>query len=237
MTTRKYDAVLFDLGNTLVSYYKAADFQPVLEQCVSSIVQVMNRRGHALDIEATLARAEELNRERPDGRVWPLADRLPALVAFDEKDLPSSLIDELITAFLGPIFDTGKIDPEALPVLHRVKELGLKSAIVSNTPWGSPSEQWRRELHRWGLLEAVDETVFCVDVGWRKPAPQVFSHTLSLLNACPDRTLFVGDDARWDVEGASRAGITPVLITSSKGNGAEVQRIRRLSELPPFLTD
>lgn len=197
----------------------------------------MNRTGRALDIEATLTRARELNRERPDGRVWPLADRLPALVAFDEKDLPDSLIDDLITAFLGPIFDTGKIDPEALPVLRRVKELGFKCAIVSNTPWGSPSEHWKMELQRWGLLEAVDEVVFCVDVGWRKPAPEVFSHTLSLLNACPDRALFVGDDVRWDVEGANRAGITPVLVTSSKGNDAEAQCIQRLSELPLCLAD
>lgn len=43
---------------------------------------------------------------------------------------------------------TGKLDPQAISVLQKVRELGLRTAIVSNTPWGSPGEPWRRELDR-----------------------------------------------------------------------------------------
>lgn len=237
MPAKQIDAVLFDLGNTLVSYYKAADFNPILEQCVTAIAEVMWRHEHAVDIESIFAYAKELNRERPDGRVWPLAHRLQELLADHQQALSDKLLDEMTIAFLQPIFATGKPDTEAVAVLNRIKELGLKSAIVSNTPWGSPSEPWKEELSRWGLLDAVDEAVFCVDVGWRKPAPKVFEHALSLLDVRPDRALFVGDDVRWDVEGANRAGLTPVLITKSDGYGGECQSIRSLRELLSLVTD
>jgi len=47
----------------------------------------------------------------------------------------------------------------------------IKTAIVSNSPWGSSANAWRHELMRHGLLERVDAAVFCGDVGWRKPNP------------------------------------------------------------------
>ena len=50
-----------------------------------------------------------------------------------------------------------------------LRSRGIKTAIVSNTPWGSPADAWRAELTRHGLLDKVDATVFCMDVGWRKP--------------------------------------------------------------------
>lgn len=196
----------------------------------------MSRHERAVDVDSTFAHAKELNRERLDGRVWPLAHRLQVLFADDKQRLSDKLLDEMTIAFLQPIFATAKPDIEAVSVLHQIKEHDLKSAIVSNTPWGSPSQPWKEELSRWGLLDAVDEAVFCVDVGWRKPAPKVFEHALLLLDVRPDRALFVGDDVRWDVEGANRAGLAPVLITKSDGYGGEYQSIRSLSDLLSLLT-
>ncbi len=34
-------AVLFDLGNTLVSYYAAADFAPILRKCLHDCIGVL----------------------------------------------------------------------------------------------------------------------------------------------------------------------------------------------------
>src|ERR1700691_2214694 len=62
----------------------------------------------------------------------------------------------------------------------------------------SQAEPWRQELQRRGLLDLVDEAIFCVDVGWRKPAPQIFEHALTRLGVAARRAVFVGDDVRWD---------------------------------------
>jgi FMN phosphatase YigB (HAD superfamily) len=92
---------------------------------------------------------------------------------------------------------------------------GIKTAIVSNTPWGSPAHAWRAELTRHGLLDKVDATVYCMDVGWRKPHRAPFDRALSLLEVAPVDALFVGDDHRWDIVGAQNAGLRPVLLESA----------------------
>jgi putative hydrolase of the HAD superfamily len=122
----------------------------------------------------------------------------------------------LEAAFLRPIFATARLDPQAIPVLETLRGLGIKTAIVSNTPWGSPASAWREELTRHGLLDIVDATVFCTDVGWRKPHRAPFDRALALLKVVPAEALFVGDDRQWDVVGARNAGVRPVLIGSEE---------------------
>jgi len=67
-------------------------------------------------------------------------------------------------------------------------------------------------LARLKLLNAVDVTVFCGDVGWRKPAKVIFDHAAQLLGVTADRCCFVGDDPRWDAQGAANAGMRPILL-------------------------
>src|SRR5690348_11172910 len=171
-------AVLFDLGNTLVSYCAAADFGPVLRDCLRACVSVMPPAAVMNDDELE-RRALELNRERQDHAVWPLQERLRMLFGSAATD-PTTL-RRVATAFLQPIFATAVADPQALPVLATLRQRGLRVAIVSNTPWGSSAEDWRVELARHGLLAAVDAAVFCVDVGYRKPHPAPIERALALL--------------------------------------------------------
>jgi len=50
----------------------------------------------------------------------------------------------------------------------------------------------------------------------------------------PSRVLFVGDDLRWDIEGARRAGLTPILL-GEPPPAAGYQSIQRLTDLIPLL--
>jgi len=81
---------------------------------------------------------------------------------------------------------------------------------------------WRVELQRLELLNAVDVTVFCGDVGWRKPAKIIFDCAAQMLGVRPDRCYFVGDDPKWDVEGAAIAGMRPILIDRDQRHPAYV---------------
>jgi len=83
---------------------------------------------------------------------------------------------------------------------------------VSNTPWGSPASLWREEIERLGLSEYVDVLVFCTDVGWRKPAKQIFEFALEKLQALPQDCIFVGDHPGWDLTGPRAVGIEAILI-------------------------
>ena len=210
MATR---AILFDLGNTLVGYYTLSEFPLVLRRCLRECARA---QGHTADPdrdEDLFERALLLNREQSDYAVRPLAARLQELFgAYESLDEASARA--LGAAFLKPIFAMARPDPQAVPLLEALRGRGIKTAIVSNTPWGSPADAWRAELTRHGLLDKVDATVFCVDVGWRKPHRAPFDRALSLLEVAPADALFVGDDHRWDIVGAQNAGLRPVLLES-----------------------
>ena len=223
-------AVLFDLGNTLVSYYAAADFAPILRESLRSCISALAPGTH-VDEDELLHHALQLNAEREDHAVWPLAERLGLLFGDLVLDFPTQ--ERLASVFLEPIFATAILDPDALPTLAGLRTRGLRTAIVSNTPWGSPARAWRSELARHGLLAAVDAAVFCTDVGYRKPHPAPFERALSLLGVAAAEAVFVGDDQRWDVAGAHRAGIRPMLLAphSPEETSNEIQVIATLREI------
>jgi putative hydrolase of the HAD superfamily len=203
-------AVLFDLGNTLISYYQPADFMPILRRSLNACLGTL---GSSLSHEAqtTLVhQALEMNQERADLAVWPLEERLRVLFSHYTPD--ATLTERLCAAFLAPIFSTARVSRDALPVLANLKRRGVKTAIVSNTPWGSSGHIWRSELARHSLI--ADAVVFCTDVGWRKPHPAPFRRALELLDVQAKEAVFVGDDPVWDVEGANGAGVRPILLAT-----------------------
>jgi putative hydrolase of the HAD superfamily len=229
-------AVLFDLGNTLVRYYDAREFPDVLRECLTECGVALGWLADPERDRDLLERARLLNQERTDFAVRLFGERLQELfgayLALDEDCL-----HRLTAAFLKPIFAAARPDPNAAEVLRSLRERGIKTAIVSNTPWGSPADAWRGELKRHGLLEAVDAVVFCVDVGWRKPHRGPFDHALSLLDVSPHEALFVGDDHRWDVIGAQNAGIRPVLLARAASRSSGHETIQSLTEVISIATD
>jgi putative hydrolase of the HAD superfamily len=50
------------------------------------------------------------------------------------------------------------------------------------------------------------------DVGWRKPARQIFDYAAARLHRQPNECVFVGDDLLWDIAGSSAVGMHPILI-------------------------
>ena len=211
---RRIRAVLFDLGNTLVTYYATAEFPSVLQRCLQECRDVLGWSQDSERDHAMFVRAMGLNAERPDGAVHALDERLSELFG-EYASLDDATLAAVCEAFLKPIFDLARLDRDALPVLESIRQRGIKTAIVSNTPWGSSASVWRNELARHGLLERVDASVFCGDVGWRKPNPAPFQRALELIHVAPADAMFVGDDARWDLIGAQNAGLRPVLLRPS----------------------
>ena len=162
-------AVLFDLGNTLAAYYGRGEFQPILQQALRNVIDELQCHDAAcVDFEVALARSQLENREAGDYRVRPLAERLVRIFELD-SNAESTMIDVLVERFLEPIFAVGSVYDDSREALDRLRDAGYRVGIVSNAPWGSPSELWRRESARLRLLDAVDLVVFCGDVGWRKP--------------------------------------------------------------------
>jgi HAD superfamily hydrolase (TIGR01509 family) len=223
-------AVLFDLGNTLVSYYQPADFMPILRRSLDACLLTLGHGPLGREAQTALVhQALEMNQERADLAVWPLEERLRVLFSHYAPD--TTLTERLCGAFLEPIFSTARVSRDALQVLTSLKRMGMKTAIVSNTPWGSSGHVWRSELARHGLL--ADAVVFCTDVGWRKPHAAPFRRALEMLDVAAKEAVFVGDDPVWDVEGANGAGVRPILLATRahQSNPAQVTVAASLPEV------
>lgn len=205
-------AVLFDLGNTLAAYYRPDEFGPILERCVANVLELLRAAGtETVPQELALSRALEENKEAPDFRFSPMLDRVVRVFGLS-VDVADRLGASVCEAFLAPIFAVGCVYDDVPRTLRRLRAAGVATAIVSNAPWGSPPDLWRKELQRLGLAGLVDEVVLCGDVGWRKPARQIFEHAAARLGVPCDRCVFVGDDPEWDVAGSAAAAMRPVLI-------------------------
>jgi FMN phosphatase YigB (HAD superfamily) len=140
-------AILFDLGNTLVGYYTSSEFPLVLRRCLRECASALGQSEDPARDEDLFERALLLNREQAGYAVRPLSARLQELFGA-EVSLDEASARALGTAFLKPIFAMARPDPQAVPLLEALRGRGIKTAIVSNTPWGSPADAWRAELIR-----------------------------------------------------------------------------------------
>jgi putative hydrolase of the HAD superfamily len=142
--------------------------------------------------------------------VRPLEARLSRTLELAEND--AHLLPRLCRSFMSPLFEQARVYEDTLPFLDALRRLGFEAIIVSNTTWGSPAELWREQLSRTGIASRVSGSVFCRDVGWRKPDPHIYAHALKVARATPEECIFVGDNPVWDVEGPEKVGIPGVLL-------------------------
>jgi len=231
------NVILFDLGDTLLQYYTKSEFPDILDRAVIGVQNYL-RKGGSLSVstETIWARVEEENHERKDHAVRPLEERLTRIFQLD------SPADEIIMTacrhFMKPIFAIAHRYEDVLPALQKLGEMGVRKAIISNTPWGCPANLWREEIARFDLDKHVDAAFFCRDVGWRKPARQIFDYTFEKLQVEPRECVFVGDDPRWDLVGPRAVGMEAILI-DRRGmmQNTDEKPIKNLYELQRILTN
>jgi putative hydrolase of the HAD superfamily len=226
----RYDAVLFDLGNTLVSYYELPDFPAILSVGIEATASCLE--GHRIPLPASDTITERVraeNHEAGDFCVRPLEERLSRI--FGLSDVEPAVAAAICHAFMGPIFAIARLYNDTLPMLNELRSRGIRTAVVSNSPWGSPASLWQNELERHGILSLVDAAIFCGDVGWRKPDARIFHHTMQQLGVSADRSLFVGDDPRWDIVGPRNVSMDAVLIDRAGVADGAIRSLEEVVEL------
>ena len=237
MLRMKKTTVLFDLGGTLVHYYERSEFPAILAQGIAEVQSLLEKRGLLAVTPGTVrARVSEEDHESPDNRSRPLEDRLIRIFDIDTSTRSEELVSEMCGHFVRPIFARSQCYQDTFPVLRELRARGFRTAIVSNTSWGSPAFLWRDEIKRIGLAEYMDALVFDRDIGWRKPARPIFEFALEKLQARPDECVFVGDEPRWDIEGSRALGIEAILV-DRVGNApiGQERTVKDLSDLLPIL--
>lgn len=143
-----------------------------------------------------------------DNRFW-VADALEELGYYAKPD--DKLIVEAVDAYFDPFITSLKVAPRAFATLSKIGKY-LSVGLISNFSYG---EAIRKALRKLRLNRFFDAVVISDEVGWRKPHPKIFQIFLDELKLDPDEAIYVGDDLKYDIEGAKAVGMKAVLVSSS----------------------
>jgi len=119
-----------------------------------------------------------------------------------EKETIAKVADERIRT-KSECFD--HINPDVIQMLRQLREMGLKTAIISNC-----SSEEVKVLKESELYKYFDEVVLSYEVHMKKPDVCIYEETFKRLNLDANECLFVGDGGSNELEGAKNAGIKAI---------------------------
>jgi putative hydrolase of the HAD superfamily len=151
-----------------------------------------------------------------------LDETFPERISGDFGDVWQTLA--ILAARLGAHLGDGQLDravqirremqesmftfrPEAVPVLRRLREQGLRIGLVSDCTTELP-DAWPRLP----VAALVDAPVFSCVERTRKPDPRLFHKVAADLTVAPAQCLYIGDGGGRELTGATEVGMRAVLL-------------------------
>jgi putative hydrolase of the HAD superfamily len=120
--------------------------------------------------------------------------------------------------------------PEAVALLRRAREAGIRTAIFSNELMDFQGRAWT-EAQEWFPL--FDVVVDATESGVRKPDPRAYALVIEAVGLPASAMVFVDDNPSY-VDGGTAAGIPSVLL-DVLDPAAAFDEAARLLDLPPTL--
>jgi len=209
----RVEAVLFDMGGTLVDY-PLPSRPAIVVRCLRGAVASLLRPEEELPPRVAHLPTPEVahgRRRRPDPGT-ALAHQAAVALRRIIRAVSGRTLPQLAEACLRPIVAEGRVYDDTVPTLETLRSRGYRLGLVSNTPWGTPDYLWEQQTARFGLTELLPVRLFSSDVGVRKPDARIFLEAAQQVGVAPDRTLFVGDTPAEDIAGAVGVGMRTALI-------------------------
>lgn len=211
-----FRAVLFDIDGTLVDSN---------EQHVISWALAFRNAGHPQEADAI---------RRQIGKGGDLL--IPVFLPDASQPLANAISEQQGEIFADAYLGNVKPFPHAAEVIKHVHESGLKIVLASS----AKQTEIDHYIELLGIEPWVAATTSIDDVDVSKPEPDIFSAALAKIGIAPDQAVVVGDTI-YDVEGAGRAGILTVAVSSGPFSADELQAagavkvFADVSELHAFL--
>lgn len=242
MDRRQIEAVIFDLGETLLTFGrvdKAAlldeamrcsyNYLKELSQPVGSFR--MYRLAHLWGIRWHLFKS------------WITGDdfdSLEMLKAYGRRKnirLDEVQWEELNWRWYQRLSEIGRTESKTAEALRELSDMGLKVGLLSNTFVHKSCLE--RHLKQEGLLRFLPERYYSYDFKYRKPDVRIFQDVSKRMNIAPERTIYVGDRVDNDVNGSLAAGMLPILKKAYTNENTKIpqgtQQIATISELPDLI--
>jgi len=151
---------------------------------------------------------------------WTVRERLGVLLAGLGRSLPEAELAELVR-----LHEDMELEyrPDSVPrACDALKALYAKyPLVVVSDAIFSPGRVLRELLRGAGMIEYFDAFLFSDEMGWSKPAPQVFYAAAETIGCDVKDLVHVGDRPHNDIGGAHAVGARAVLLTVAKNRPLE----------------
>jgi putative hydrolase of the HAD superfamily len=167
-------------------------------------------------------------------RSFTLADLVAAGTQHLGIDVGEALLEEAALRHLDAWTPHIRHDADAAPTLTRLRTLGLRIGLLSNTHW--PRSFHERFLERDGLAELIDARVYTSELSFQKPNAAAFRAALDAVGVeDPAAAVFVGDRPWDDISGAKRVGMRAVLRRNPLVEQHDVEPDATIDRLPELV--
>jgi putative hydrolase of the HAD superfamily len=205
-------AILLDLDDTILSAFGQAEGQ--WQRVIASFIEHLAPHPPEDVIAAIQAYSKHLWADQARHKHWRHrigeARRHIVQTAFAElcgksgRPVPPAEICDALADRFNELHEAElRMFPGAHETLDRLKELGVKLALVTN---GAAAPQ-RRKVVRFALEHRFDHIQIEGEHGFGKPEEQAYRHAMAALGVTADETWMVGDNLEWEVVAPQRLGI------------------------------
>ena len=225
---KNYDAVIFDLDNTLYSYDRA-------HAAAFAAVKALARRELSLPparFDELHTRANEVLAQRCGGGSAIHNRLIRYQILLELLDRPIALAPELARCYWSTFLKALEPTPGVREALIRLKEAGLRIGVGTNMTADLQFEK----LRLLDLAQVVDFLVTSEEAGAEKPDRRLFALCAEKAGTVPERCVFVGDSLTNDAAAANAAGMLGVWYRPGAGQAPDgVLTVGSISALPALL--
>ncbi|MEI7025439.1 HAD-IA family hydrolase [Paenibacillus sp. y28] len=231
--TRKYKAVFFDAGDTLLTVPAAREVlqrflsERSIEIDVNEIGAIFEDAFRKLYYDKPLDQFEACTPET-DRAFWAslyafILQHLGAYERVDENVI-HQWCHELYDLYTAP--EQYSLFEDVREVLEGLQARGFRLGLISNF-----APTLRHILEQKGILHYFDPVIVSTEVGLEKPNPAIFTLALEQAGLQADEVLYIGDHDKNDLWAPAQVGIAAVKIKRyDYHTGEGIHSLRELLE-------
>lgn len=243
---RRFDVVLFDLGDTLL--YFDGNWPEVFSQARQAMLVSLQAAGLPLGqdfLEEFYNRMLAYYRERDTEFVEYTTHYVlrTTLGDWGYPNHPDATLLQALSALHQVTQEHWIPEPDALPTIRELAHRSYRMGLISNA---ADDENTQRLVDKVGIRPYMELIVSSAAEGIRKPDPKIFHTVLDRMGVSPDRAVMVGDTLGADILGAQNAGLFSIWVTrraNTAANRAHLDtiqldaRVSTLAELPDLFDE
>ena len=242
MEKLKVQAVIFDLGCTLIEY-EAYSWDTMAKEAIENGHAMLRKKGVQVPdydtfyAQYTIIRDQFRTQAAEKLTEWSIPRAARLLFERLEIAHDDELVEKFFDAYYEPVGKSLSLYDDTLTTLVTLRERFPTIGLVSNTIF--PERAHKKELKRFGIADIFDFDIYSSSFGYRKPHRDIFYQAANRAGYAPAECVYVGDRYVEDVQGPDAIGMAAIL-KHKEGREypeempeafAEIHRLRELTEI------